>query len=207
MKPMRSSAALFQKLGVLSRSLLSTLTNVFRILWSSSQHNLLQPDGPAPETDTDTPLPETIGTRVMFLPRDPQWAVVYWQIDTSDSQRALARGAKDLCLRVADVTALVGGAAHPQTPQEIVVETNATEWYLPVPVCDRDYRVEVGYRTDHSGGWISLAFSSVVRIPGIHPSEGNLARYEPFTMTGSEPKALDSAGCSDRDGLHERLYR
>lgn len=69
-----------------------------------------------------------------------------------------------------------GGAAHPQTLQEIVVESIATEWYLPVTSCDRDYRVELGYRTDDPGGWISLACSAVAWIPGIHPSEGIQAR-------------------------------
>ena len=132
---------------------------------------------------------------------------MHWQIGARDLQRALARGAKDLCLRVADVTGLIGGAAHPHTLQEIVVESNATEWYLPVPVCDRDDRVELGYRTDDSGGWISLACSSVARIPGIHPSEGILARHEPFTMAGGAPVPQGSVGRSAGDGLHERLYR
>jgi len=204
---MGSSVGLFQRLVAFSRLRLSALTDVFRILRSSSPRDASQPYVPVPERDADSPHPETIGTRVMFLPRDPQWAVVYWQIDTSDRQRAMARGAKDLCLRLADVTGLVGGAAHPHTLQEIVVGSNATEWYLPVPVCDRDYRVELGYRTDDPGGWFSLACSSVVRIPGIHTSEGLQARYEPFTMAGGEPMALGRDGTSDGDGLHERLYQ
>ena len=203
---MGSSDDLLQKLVVFLRGRLNALTDVFRILRSSSPLDASQPGGPVPERDADTPRPEPIGTRVMFLPRDPQWAVVYWQIDTCDRQRAMATGAKDLCLRLADVTGLIGGAAHPHTLQEIVVGSNATEWYLPVPVCDRDYRVELGYRTDDPGGWISLACSSVVRIPGIHTSEGLVARYEPFTMAGGEPMAQGRDGNSDGDGLHERLY-
>lgn len=119
---MGSSDDLLQKLVVFLRRRLSALTDVFRILRSSSPGNASQPDGHVSERDADTPRPETIGTRVIFLPRDPQWAVVYWQIDTSDHQRAMASGAKDLCLRLADVTGLIGGAAHPHTLQEIVVE-------------------------------------------------------------------------------------
>ncbi|MEB3297466.1 MAG: DUF4912 domain-containing protein, partial [Cyanobacteriota bacterium] len=85
-------------------------------------------------------------TRVVFLPRDPQWAYVFWDISDTDRQDALADGADRLCLRVADVTGLSSGSAHPHTLQEVVVDAHATEWYLPVPLSDRDYRVELGYR-------------------------------------------------------------
>jgi hypothetical protein len=207
MEQMRSSVALFQRLVDFSGRRLSTLTACFGIGPSSSALDSAPPDGPDPEGDPDTASPEQIGTRVVFLPRDPQWAFVYWRIDTSDCQRALAWGARDLCLRVADVTGLIGGAAHPHTLQEIVVESNATEWYLPVPVSDREYRVELGYRTDVPGGWISLAFSSVARMPALHPSERILDRYEPFTMAGGEPVPQGSDGRSTGDGLHERLYQ
>lgn len=47
----------------------------------------------------------------------------------------------------------------------------------------------------------------MARIPGIHPSEGALARYEPLTMAAGEPKAQGREGNSDGDGLHERLYQ
>ncbi len=56
-------------------------------------------------------------------------------------------------------------------------------------------------------GWISLACSSVARIAGIHPSEGLLARYEPFIMAAGEPMAQGRDGNSDGDGLPERLYQ
>ena len=48
-------------------------------------------------------------TRVVFLPRDPQWAYVFWEISDSDRQQALKAGATQLCLRVADVTGLSQG--------------------------------------------------------------------------------------------------
>ncbi|MCP9900956.1 DUF4912 domain-containing protein, partial [Cyanobium sp. Cruz CV11-17] len=43
-------------------------------------------------------------TRVVFLPRDPQWAYVFWDISEDDRSDALHAGASQLCLRVADVT-------------------------------------------------------------------------------------------------------
>jgi hypothetical protein len=148
-----------------------------------------------------------IGTRVVFLPRDPQWAFVYWRINDDERRKALDAGADELCLRVADVTGRIGCGVHPNTLQEVVVDRKATEWYLPVPVSDRQYRVELGYRTGVAGGWISLAFSSVARMPAMHPSEQILDRYQPFSFTGSVQGLQGSEAGSVGDRLHERLYR
>ena len=151
-------------------------------------------------------------TRVVFLPRDPQWAYVFWDISDSDRELAMAAGASQLCLRVADVTGLSGGSAHPHTLQEVVVDSHATEWYLPVPLSDRDYRVELGYRKGGAaaGGWISLAYSSVARVPALHPSEQILDQFVPFsldtTSTTTAPSREILPGPSDT-GLHERLYQ
>lgn len=154
---------------------------------------------PAPQ-----PGPET---SVVFLPRDPQWAYVFWEISEADRSRAAGTG--QLCLRVADVTGLPGGSAHPHTLQEVIVESQASEWYLPVPLSDRDYRVELGYRTGSNGGWISLAFSSVARVPALHPSEQILDQFVPFSLdvTPATLPATAPAMEPADTGLHERLYQ
>ncbi|MCX5969157.1 MAG: DUF4912 domain-containing protein, partial [Cyanobacteria bacterium] len=158
-------------------------------------------------------------TRVVFLPRDPQWAYVFWDISDADRDQALAAGASQLCLRVADVTGLSGGSSHPHTLQEVVVDSHATEWYLPVPLSDRDYRVELGYRKGGvaAGGWISLAFSSVARVPALHPSEQILDQFVPFSLdTSASPTSTSATPDAPVDGilpefndtgLHERLYQ
>jgi uncharacterized protein len=134
------------------------------------------------------PAPRPLAeTRVVFLPRDPQWAYVFWEISEPDRQAALAAGASQLALRVADVTGLATGSSHPHTLQEVVVDSHATEWYLPVPLSDRDYRVEIGYRKGAGGGWISLAFSSVARVPALHPSEQILLSPHPSPPRSSPP--------------------
>jgi hypothetical protein len=147
-------------------------------------------------------------TRVVFLPRDPQWAYVFWDIAEADRTAAQAAGAGQLCLRVADVTGLAGGSSHPHTLQEVVVDAQATEWYLPVPLSDRDYRVELGFRkSSPAGGWISLAFSSVARVPSLHPSEQILDQFTPFSLDAA-PSALPAPPIEPADaGLHERLYQ
>ena len=149
-------------------------------------------------------------TRVVFLPRDPQWAYVFWDISEDDRSGALHAGASQLCLRVADVTGLAGGSAHPHTLQEVVVDSHATEWYLPVPLSDRDYRVELGYRKGAGRGWISLAYSSVARVPSLHPSEQILDQFVPFSLDAfpsSTSASLPAPAEAVDSGLHERLYQ
>jgi hypothetical protein len=149
-------------------------------------------------------------TRVVFLPRDPQWAYVFWEISEKDRQQAFKAGASQLCLRVADVTGMNNGGSHPHTLQEVPVDSHATEWYLPVPLSDRDYRVELGYRVS-GGGWISLAFSSVARVPALHPSEQILDQFVPFSLdtppSPITPQPLQPLQPSSDNGLHERLYQ
>jgi hypothetical protein len=164
----------------------------------------------APLDEASWPEPET---RVVFLPRDPQWAYVFWEIADSDRQLALEAGASQLALRVADVTGLQGGSAHPHTLQEVVVDSHATEWYLPVPLSDRDYRVELGYRKKAGGGWISLASSAVARVPSLLPSEQVLDQFVPFSLDSPPASFPQPASPSPEptdfadSGLHERLYQ
>jgi uncharacterized protein len=146
-------------------------------------------------------------TSVVFLPRDPQWAYVFWEISEADRNQAQTAGASQLCLRVADVTGLANGSTHPHTLQEVVVDSHASEWYLPVPLSDRDYRVELGYRKGAGGGWISLAFSSVARVPALHPSDQILDQFVPFSLdTAPAPTVMPVEQPADT-GLHERLYQ
>jgi hypothetical protein len=162
-----------------------------------------------PETGGDTIPPASpthAETRVVFLPRDPQWAYVFWEISEADRLEAFKAGASQLCLRVADVTGLSDGGRHPHTLQEVPVDSHATEWYLPVPLCDRDYRVELGYRRS-GGGWISLAHSSVARVPAMQPSSQVLDQFVPFSLDAPPaPVSAVSSAAAD-SGLHERLYQ
>ena len=146
-------------------------------------------------------------TNLVFLPRDPEWAYVFWQISESDRNRAQSLGANKLCLRLYDVTGSHEGEFNQGTLREIAVDSFSTEWYLPIPVPDRDYKVELGYR--YGFNWMSLAFSSASHVPNAHPSEQILDKFVPFNLDSpTETNAsIISANESEASGLHERLYR
>ena len=145
-------------------------------------------------------------TNLVFLPRDPDWAYVFWQISEVDREKAKSLGASKLCLRLYDVTGLKDGDFNQGTLREIAVDSYSTEWYLPIPVPDRDYKVELGYR--YGFKWMSLAFSSAGHVPNSQPSEQILDKFVPFNLESSSETnlAITNSDESEINGLHERLY-
>jgi len=78
---------------------------------------------------------------------------------------------------------------------------------LPIPLADRDYKVELGYK--YGFNWMSLAFSSVSHVPGSHPSEQILDKFVPFNLDSTSESILDISNpvVSEQNGMHERLYQ
>ncbi len=146
-------------------------------------------------------------TNLVFLPRDPEWAYVFWQISEADRDKAQSLGANKLCLRLYDVTGTKDGDFNQGTLREIAVDSYSTEWYLPIPVSDRDYMVELGYR--YGFKWMSLAFSSAGHVPNSQPSEQILDKFVPFNLesTSETNLAITNTDESEINGLHERLYQ
>ena len=91
-------------------------------------------------------ITEEVKTNVVFLPRDPDWAYVFWQISDADREKAQSLGANKLCLRLFDASGSQGSNLNQGTLREIAVDSYSTEWYLPIPLADRDYKVELGYK-------------------------------------------------------------
>ena len=155
----------------------------------------------------ETPTNVDEKTNLVFLPRDPDWAYVFWQISESDREKAKSLGANKLCLRLYDVTGVTDGEFNQGTLREIAVDSYSTEWYLPIPVPDRDYKVELGYR--YGFNWMSLAFSAAGHVPNSQPSEQILDKFVPFNLESSEKTnlAITNSEVSEINGLHERLYQ
>ena len=67
--------------------------------------------------------------------------------------------------------------------------------------------MELGFRLA-DGGWYSLAFSAVARVPALHPSEQILDQFVPFSLEAAPislplPTPAETGDVS----LHERLYQ
>ncbi|MBI4784780.1 MAG: DUF4912 domain-containing protein [Oscillatoriophycideae cyanobacterium NC_groundwater_1537_Pr4_S-0.65um_50_18] len=122
--------------------------------------------------DADLPdLPAGYGeSRITLMARDPHWAYAYWDIPPEDWAEVHRAGVTSLALRFYDVTDVDLEVQNPHSLQQYHCDEMARDWYIPVPVSDRDYIVEIGYVTGE-GNWSMLARSIPVRIPPVYPSD------------------------------------
>lgn len=116
-------------------------------------------------------LPDGYGeSRIMLMPRDPQWAYAYWDVPNNHKEELRRQGGQQLALRIYDVTDIDIDHQAPHSVQEYLCDEMAREWYLPIPVSDRDYVADIGYRCA-DGRWLVLARSATVSIPPVYPSD------------------------------------
>jgi uncharacterized protein len=109
-------------------------------------------------------------SRIVLLPRDPQWAYAYWDIPIEHKNELRYHGGQQLALRIYDVTDINLEHQSPHSIQEYPIDEMAREWYLPIPVSDRSYTIDIGYRCG-DGRWLVLARSTSVNIPPVYPSD------------------------------------
>ena len=116
-------------------------------------------------------LPNGYGeSRIVLMPRDPQWAYCYWDIPHTHKDELRRQGGSRLALRFYDVTDIDFLRQTPHSLQQYECDEMAREWYLPIPVSDRDYVAEIGYLCN-DGRWLVLARSLPVHIPPVYPSD------------------------------------
>lgn len=116
-------------------------------------------------------LPSGYGeSRIVLMPRDPQWAYTYWDIPNEHKEDLRRQGGQQLALRIYDVSDVNLEYQSPHSIQEYPSDELAREWYLPIPVSDRDYVVDIGYRAS-DGRWLVLARSAPVHVPPVYPSD------------------------------------
>lgn len=125
--------------------------------------------------DVDAGLPDLPGgygrSSIVLMPRDPQWAYTYWDTPNEHKEELRRQGGQTLALRLYDVTDITDpDQQRPHNMQEYPCDEMARDWYLGIPVSDRDYLVEIGYLTA-DGRWLMLARSNSIRVPPIYPSD------------------------------------
>lgn len=144
-------------------------------------------------------LPESYGEdRIMLLPREPQWAYVYWDISPQKQRQLKGQGGKHLTIRLYDVTDIDLESEYPQNVQEFLCGDIARAWYLPIPVSDRTYVVDLGYRCE-DGRWLQIARSPQVKIPALYPSNLVADVFTTIRWEQDLPQEKLSLFASERD--------
>jgi uncharacterized protein len=157
------------------------------------------------------PLPDGYGdSRIVLMPRDPHWAYAYWDTSHIHKEDLRSQGGERLALRLYDVTDLDPDDQAPHNMQQFDCDELAREWYLQIPVSDRDYHVEIGYLTG-DGRWLVLARSNTIRIPPVYPSDWSEDHFMTVTweenlrnrtlMTLIDPRQQAAEG-----EIHEQMY-
>lgn len=116
-------------------------------------------------------LPESYGEDfVILLPRQPQLCYAYWDVSVATSVASEEEKQKSLVLRLYDVTDIDLDRQKPNNIQEYPCMQVRGYWYIPIPVSDHDYVLEVGYR-DSRGNWTKIVRSHSVKVPALFPSD------------------------------------
>ncbi len=161
-------------------------------------------------------LPEGYGdSRIVMLPRDPQWSYVYWDVPNDYRESKRQQGGTQLALRLYDITDISEGQ-RPHSMQEYSCDETAREWYVPIPVSDRDYVIELGYRCD-DGRWLNLVSSARIHIPPVYPSDWVADQF--ITVNWDEslqgrtvyalnpPKVVSEASqTADSEGIYGEIF-
>ncbi len=109
-------------------------------------------------------------SRIVLLPRDPEWAYAYWDVSNEHKEELRQQGGQRLMLRLYDVTDLDLTSQSPHSMRQIDCHEMARSWYLEIPTSDRDYITEIGYLADDER-WLLLARSASIRVPPIYPAD------------------------------------
>lgn len=149
-------------------------------------------------------LPDGYGdSRLVLLPRDPQWAYAYWDISNEHKEDLRQQGGQQLMLRLYDVTDIDQSTQSPHGMQQYGCHEMARSWYVEIPVSDRDYTAEIGYLTADDR-WLMLARSASVRVPPVYPSAWVKDRFVTVdwseTLTG---QTVADLGHPDEDARSE----
>ena len=160
-------------------------------------------------------LPDGYGeSRIVLMPRDPQWAYAYWDVPSVHKEELRRQGGQQLALRIYDTTDIDLNNQAPHSVQEYLCDEMAREWYLPIPVSDRDYVADIGYRCA-DGRWLALARSASVSIPPVYPSDWIEDAFitvdwedklEGETLYNLVPPAKKQAAMSTEAAQGNRLY-
>jgi uncharacterized protein len=99
---------------------------------------------------------------------------------------------------------------QPHSVQQYEIDELTMNWYLPLPVSDREYTAELGYLAS-GGRWLSLVRSNTVRVAPIYPSDWEDAQMVTIgweeTLFGRQFGQLKSPQPIAAEAMHEAMYQ
>ena len=124
----------------------------------SSQEEILT------DTSLIDPLPNSHDkTQIVLIPGSPDWVYAHWDIPAQQTAIMRNQGGQQLVLRLYDVTNVDLACQVPHSMQEYPCDESVREWYIPLPLSNREYLIEIGYRCE-DGRWLFLARSESIYV-------------------------------------------
>jgi ABC-type phosphate transport system substrate-binding protein len=149
-------------------------------------------------------------SRLVLMSREPQWAYAYWDVPEEMRQTRRVQGGQQLALRLYDVTDMPASQQQPHSVQQYEIDELAQNWYLPIPVSDREYVAELGYLAT-GGRWLSLVRSNAVLVPPVYPSDWEDEQMVTIgweeTLIGRKFGNLHRPQAESLNTLHETMYQ
>lgn len=119
---------------------------------------------------TDKELPAGYGdNRIVLMARDPHWAYVYWEINSSriDEARRNLKSVFDksrLILRVYDITSVEFDGTNAHSCFDIEIPNVLGNWYVNLGRPNMTFCIDIGYRMP-DGGMFVLSRSNKITSP------------------------------------------
>ena len=105
-------------------------------------------------------------SRLVLMPWDEAAAYAAWDIPEAQKTALKRQGGEMLALRLYDVTDVAPHAPLPTAVRQFICDELSQSWDIPLPSCDRDYLLEIGYLTADQH-WLLLARSLPVYMPAV----------------------------------------
>jgi len=150
-------------------------------------------------------LPAGYGVdRLVAIPKDPEWAHLYWEISETTRQNLSQASVDGFRLRGFDTTGILFDGSNAPVALDLEVAPYARSWYVRLPYQGRVYTFEYGSLAS-DGQWQAAARSQPVGFePGMLPFRPD---SEEWVSIASEELFRASAGLGEGEGINDLIQR
>ena len=150
-----------------------------------------------PYSEQGPSLPQGYGeTRVVLLPRDPNWMFSYWEVTEQTFQEIKSKYGEDIFTQAHPTVRMVqiqsnNGTIKPIKHVDVTVVLEAGNWYLRSEEDGSSWFVELGLKRDN-GEFILIARSNYITLPRGRVS--NLSDEKWATIKEEMEKLMAASG-------------